>query len=69
MIHRTGFGHLAFQVEDVESARQAVLAAGGGQYGDLVSVPVQGAGTVTFVYVTDPEGNIIELQRWDRSEG
>jgi catechol-2,3-dioxygenase len=27
-------------------------------------VPVAGAGTITFVYLTDPEGNILELQRW-----
>ena len=65
-VNRTGFGHIAFQVEDVETARQAVMAAGGSPVGDLVTVPVQGAGTVTFVYMKDPEGNIIELQRWDR---
>jgi hypothetical protein len=25
---------------------------------------IPGAGRVTFVYLTDPEGNIIELQHW-----
>lgn len=63
-IHRPGFAHIAFQVDDVAAARQDVLAAGGKEYGQLVSVPVPGAGVVTFVYVTDPEGNIIELQSW-----
>jgi catechol 2,3-dioxygenase-like lactoylglutathione lyase family enzyme len=63
-IHRTGFGHIAFQVQDVACALEAVLAAGGQQIGEVVHVPVSGAGTITFVYVADPEGNAIELQRW-----
>jgi catechol 2,3-dioxygenase-like lactoylglutathione lyase family enzyme len=64
VVHRAGFGHLAFVVDDVAAARAEVLAAGGREYGELVSVPVAGAGVVTFVYVTDPEGNILELQSW-----
>ena len=63
-INRPGFGHIAFLVDDVATARAAVLAAGGRDYGQTVSVSVPGAGTVTFVYVCDPEGNIIELQSW-----
>ncbi|MBI4860596.1 MAG: VOC family protein [Candidatus Riflebacteria bacterium] len=63
-INRPGLGHLAFEVEDVQKARDQVLAAGGRGYGQVVTIPVPGAGTVTFVYVTDPEGNIIELQSW-----
>jgi predicted enzyme related to lactoylglutathione lyase len=63
-IHRAGLAHIAFQVEDVEAARREVLAAGGREFGQLVRVPVAGAGMVTFVYVTDPEGNVIELQSW-----
>ena len=63
-INRPGLAHLAFAVADVEAARQAVLDAGGTAVGDLVSLEVAGVGRVTFAYVTDPEGNIIELQRW-----
>lgn len=63
-INRPGFGHIAFLVDDVTAARAAVLAAGGRAYGKTVSVPVPNAGVVTFVYVTDPEENIIELQSW-----
>jgi glyoxylase I family protein len=51
-------------VEDVEAACEAVLAAGGGTVGQVVSLRIPDAGTVTFAYVTDPEGNIIELQSW-----
>jgi catechol 2,3-dioxygenase-like lactoylglutathione lyase family enzyme len=63
-INRPGFAHLAFEVDDVEAARDEVLAAGGGCIGDLTTTEITGAGTITFVYVTDPEGNIIELQKW-----
>ena len=63
-INRPGFAHIAFAVEEVEAAREAVIAAGGGVVGEVVSVKIPPAGLVTFVYVTDPEGNIIELQHW-----
>ena len=63
-INRPGFAHLAFEVDDVEAARDEVLAAGGDCVGDLVTAEITNAGTITFVYMTDPEGNIIELQNW-----
>lgn len=66
IVHRPGFGHIAFLVDDVEAARREVLTGGGRDYAKMVSLPVAGAGTVTFVYVTDPEGNIIELQSWKK---
>jgi catechol 2,3-dioxygenase-like lactoylglutathione lyase family enzyme len=62
--NRPGWGHIAFSVEDVAAAREAVMAAGGSAVGDPVSVEIAGAGSITFAYVTDPEGNVVELQRW-----
>jgi predicted enzyme related to lactoylglutathione lyase len=59
-----GFAHIAFHVDDVPAARQAVLDAGGHDLGKVHTMLVPGAGTITLVYMTDPEGNIIELQRW-----
>jgi hypothetical protein len=41
-----------------------VLEAGGGPVGEIVSLEVEGSGHVTFAYVRDPEGNIVELQSW-----
>jgi len=64
LLNRPGLAHLAFEVDDVEAARDAVLAAGGGRFGDLVTAEIAGAGRITFIYLTDPEGNIIELQKW-----
>jgi predicted enzyme related to lactoylglutathione lyase len=64
-INRPGLGHLAFAVDDVQAALAAVLAAGGGQVGKVVHVEIPGAGIIEFVYATDPEGNILELQKWE----
>ncbi|GAB4330720.1 MAG: hypothetical protein Kow0099_01450 [Candidatus Abyssubacteria bacterium] len=64
--NRPGFAHIAFAVENVKAARDVVLAAGGKDFGELVSTETPGVGTLTVVYVTDPEGNIIELQKWTR---
>ncbi len=61
-VNRPGFGHIAFAVDDVAAAREAVLAAGGQAVGELVTTPVGERGSVTWCYVTDPEGNVIELQ-------
>ena len=62
--NRPGFGHIAFAVDDVKTAHEAVLAAGGGSVGELVAADLAGRGRLTVVYATDPEGNIIELQHW-----
>ena len=59
-----GFAHIAFEVDDVEATRQQILEAGGGPVGELITREIPGTGTITLVYMTDPEGNIIELQNW-----
>jgi catechol 2,3-dioxygenase-like lactoylglutathione lyase family enzyme len=63
-VNQQGLAHVAFAVDDVKAARDAVLAAGGSSVGELVTLPVSETRAVTFVYVRDPEGNIIELQKW-----
>lgn len=64
-VNRPGYGHIAFVVDDVPTARKAVLAAGGSAVGETVTVQISGAGTITFAYLADPEGNVVELQHWD----
>jgi predicted enzyme related to lactoylglutathione lyase len=61
--NRPGLSHLAFAVEDVEAVKEAVLKAGGGMVGEVVKVEIPGVGSIEFAYLTDPEGNIIEVQR------
>lgn len=62
--NREGFGHIAFEVDDVHSAMLEVLRHGGSNVGEVTSAEVEDAGIITFVYLADPEGNIIELQSW-----
>jgi peptide deformylase len=68
-LNRPGFAHIAFEVDDVERALQKVIAEGGGHVGEPVSAPYPGGVTAAFVYATDPEGNLIELQSWKKTEG
>ncbi len=63
---RPGLGHIAFAVEDVAAVKAAVIEAGGGAVGEVVSVEIPGAGGIEFAYLTDPEGNMIEIQRATR---
>ena len=59
-----GFAHIAFAVDDVDQALQAVIASGGGTVGEIATAEVKGVGLLHVVYARDPEGNIVELQRW-----
>jgi predicted enzyme related to lactoylglutathione lyase/uncharacterized damage-inducible protein DinB len=61
--NRAGFGHIAFAVPDVAAARDAVLAHGGSAVGTTETVELGEAGRITWTYVRDPEGNIVELQK------
>jgi predicted enzyme related to lactoylglutathione lyase len=63
-VNRPGFGHIAFLVDDVASAQKSVLQAGGKSVGEIVTLQVAAGAKVTWCYVTDLEGNIIELQSW-----
>jgi catechol 2,3-dioxygenase-like lactoylglutathione lyase family enzyme len=62
--NRRGFGHIAFAVDDVNEARQRVLESGGRPVGEVVTLQTSDGRRVTWCYVTDPEGNIVELQAW-----
>lgn len=62
--NRLGLAHIAFAVDDVQAARREVLANGGGEVGDVVTLTTADERHVTWCYLTDPEGNILELQSW-----
>jgi len=64
VVNRPGLAHLAFAVASVQEARSAVLAAGGKSVGEIVTLITSEGASVTWCYVTDPEGNIVELQSW-----
>lgn len=64
--NRPGFAHIAFAVDDVPTLRDRVLAEGGQAVGEVVTTMIATGARVTWCYVTDPEGNIIELQAWNK---
>jgi hypothetical protein len=41
-----------------------VIAAGGGVVGEIATAEVKGVGLLRVVYARNPEGNIVELQKW-----
>lgn len=61
-----GYGHIAFEVDDVETLLERVLQNGGQLNGEVTKRKVEGVGEITFVYARDPEGNLIELQSWNK---
>lgn len=63
-----GFTHLAFAVDDVARVADLAFALGGSPVGELTMRRVAGVGTFTVQYIRDPEGNIVEIQKWDREE-
>ena len=63
--NQCGFAHIAFAVDDVNQALQALIAGGGGAVGEIATTKVDGVGVLRVVYARDPEGNVVELQKWD----
>ncbi len=63
-VNRPGFAHLAFQVPSVIDASAHVIKGGGKPLGEIVTLTTATGARVTWCYVTDPEGNILELQSW-----
>ncbi len=68
-VDRPGWGHVAFQVDDVPAAVERVLAHGGDRVGEVVTTRTADGRSVTWGYTTDPEGNIVELQAWSEAAG
>ncbi|MGE8060432.1 VOC family protein [Pseudomonas sp. NPDC089547] len=64
----SGITHLAFEVSDLERVCADVILHGGSMLGRLSCIPVEGIGRCTFVYVRDPDRNIIEVQSWNNYE-
>lgn len=63
-INKCGIAHLAFEVDDVEETLSLLLEKGGGQLGKVVINKYEDGRIGKFVYATDCEGNIVELQSW-----
>lgn len=65
-INHPGFGHIAFHVDSVEAVLSELTAHGGKALGKVVRKEYETIGLLTAVYARDPEGNIIEIQNWQK---
>ncbi len=66
-LNKCGIAHLAFEVDDVEKTLQLLLQKGGSQIGKVVTTKYEDGREAVFVYATDCEGNIVELQSWSQA--
>ncbi len=64
MANYTGFTHIAFEVEDVDTTYAKAMDNGALKLGRITEKTIEGVGILKFVYFRDPEGNIIEIQSW-----
>lgn len=64
--NQRGLGHLAFEVTDVAATLQAVEEHGGSRFGEITERRIPDVGVITFIYVRDPDGNLLELQYWEK---
>lgn len=64
-INGQGFAHIAVHVDDVEATYRKLLEHGGGAAGEIVTQYYDSLDqTLTIVYATDPDGNVVEIQHW-----
>jgi len=66
MANCTGYTHIAFEVEDVEITLKHALNNGARLLGKVTEKIIENVGALKFVYFRDPEGNIIEIQSWEK---
>lgn len=65
-VNTSGITHIAFEVNDVNKVYKKVLKNGGKKVGKIITLTRSDGKEVTWCYVKDPEGNMIELQKWDK---
>ncbi len=66
MANHVGFSHIAFEVDDVETTFAKALKNGGEKLGEVTEKEIKNVGVIKFTYLRDPEGNIIEIQSWEK---
>jgi len=62
--NQRGFGHIAFEVDNIEEIIIKIETLGGSTFGKLTKREIVGVWLLTFIYVRDCDGNLIELQNW-----
>ncbi|WP_261324945.1 VOC family protein [Rhizobium leguminosarum] len=61
-VNEPGFGHSAFQMEDISDTLSNIIQAGGAQIGQITDF---GTPEMPYLiaYARDPEGNVLELEQ------
>lgn len=59
--YTSGQGQIAFEVDNLDVSIGRVVAAGGSRLGEVVEWTAPSGAVARFVYLRDPEGNIIDL--------
>ncbi len=65
-VNQAGLMHISFSVDDIDETIARFLAGGGSMQGERSQAEVAGVGSAYFAYMRDPDGNIVELQQWER---
>jgi len=63
--NREGFSHIAFHVDNVEETLTKIIKFKGSKLGEITTKDFP-SGRLVFIYATDPEGNIVEIQNWEK---
>lgn len=62
LVNEPGYGHISFEVENIQATLAAVFEAGGKPLGEITDFGTADA-PFLIVYVRDPEGNVVELEQ------
>ena len=61
-VTQPGYGHISFEVKDIQATVNAIIEAGGTPLGKITDFGTAEAPYI-YVYVRDPEGNVVELEQ------
>lgn len=61
-VNEAGYGHIAFEVEDIDAAYAGIIGGGGRALGEITNFGTAAA-PCRIVYMCDPEGNILEIEQ------
>ena len=62
MANHQGFTHIAFEIDDFDETYARALDRGAMELGRPTERQIPDVGVLKFVYLRDPEGNIVEIQ-------
>ena len=65
-LNMIGLTHLAFEVDDVDEVLKKIIEEGGEQLGEIVTTIYPNEALATFAYARDIEGNLLEIQNWQK---